>query len=401
MEEPSIEYKGPSPIVVLKALDVVWGVPPDYMHCTLLGVAKHLAELWMLSPGEAYYLGRKMNIINRRLCGIRPPTSFTRLIRAFSEYSFWKASEWKAWVLYFMMPTLNNIQPVTFFVHALLLTRGLFLLLKRVATEGDVSMAEQLFRRFVHDTARLYGESAVRFNVHQLLHLGNSVRKLGSLWATSMFPFEGGNGKVLDLVPAVKGVPLQIAEGLVMDDTLHEMLTVIPLSHQLKGYAQRLLKVNEKTVGCHGLGAAICHRQLSGVAAELLCDKVGGPVMVEQYLRVVVNGVIHSSEYTRTQRTCSSYVKMRDGSSCEVREIFLFREESDRITLLCKRLHITFEDLGHASHIHKCHHPPASEGLCMHLDDDVESQIIFINFEVDQNICDHPNTWETGGGNDL
>lgn len=46
--------KGPSPLIKLKGLDLVWGAPPDYMYCTLLGVAKFLTKLWMTSVGEAY-----------------------------------------------------------------------------------------------------------------------------------------------------------------------------------------------------------------------------------------------------------------------------------------------------------------------------------------------------------
>lgn len=39
----------------------------------------------------------------------------------------------------------------------------------------------------------MYGKVNVSYNVHQLLHLTDSVEARGPLWATSCFPFEGRN----------------------------------------------------------------------------------------------------------------------------------------------------------------------------------------------------------------
>lgn len=156
--------KGLSPLVELKGLNLVWGVPPDYMHCLLLGITKHLTELWVSSVGEAYYIGRKVQAVNKRLCAIRPPISFSRLTRSLSEISFWKASEWKCWVLYYMLPTLNGILPPAFFSHASLLTQGLFLLLQATGTEANITASEQLFKTFACDTARLYGSGLTYTN---------------------------------------------------------------------------------------------------------------------------------------------------------------------------------------------------------------------------------------------
>ncbi|XP_064462441.1 uncharacterized protein LOC135373082 [Ornithodoros turicata] len=388
--------KGPSPVVKLKGLDVVWGVPPDYMHCVLLGVAKHLAELWLSSPGQGYYIGRKVNAINSRICAIRPPTSFTRLPRCPSQYSLWKASEWKNWVLYYMLPTLNGILSTSFLIHASLLTEGLFLLLQNSVTDAHVRRAEYLFKTFVYDTARLYGDHAVKFNVHQLLHLAKSVRMLGPLWATSMFPFEGGNGKVMSLFSAAKGVPLQIAERLVMNDTLQSMLHIFPLSGCVQACAEKLLKVKQESECSQGLGAVRCDKSLSDIAASLLFERVGRVVTVEHFSRArISNIIIHASEYGRTQKTCSCYLKMKDGSFCMVQEIYTFREQFQRVALLCKRLLLLPSELGHATHIHKCDHPPSLEGLCVYLDDDVDCQVVFVCVEQVGYLCEQPNIWET------
>ena len=43
------------------------------------------------------------------------------------------------------------------------------------------------------------GERYCTANVHMLLHLPDSVRNLGPLWAHSAFPFEGMNGWLSEL----------------------------------------------------------------------------------------------------------------------------------------------------------------------------------------------------------
>ncbi|XP_042142130.1 uncharacterized protein LOC121833105 [Ixodes scapularis] len=49
--------KGLSPVAVLRALDMVWGVSPDYMHCVLEGVVPQMMELWLSAKGTAWYIG--------------------------------------------------------------------------------------------------------------------------------------------------------------------------------------------------------------------------------------------------------------------------------------------------------------------------------------------------------
>lgn len=63
---------------------------------------------------------------------------------------------------------------------------------------------------FVIKSEILFGPAAMTFNMHQMLHMASSVRDLGPLWAHSAFVFEGGKGKMLNIVTAAKGVPLQI-----------------------------------------------------------------------------------------------------------------------------------------------------------------------------------------------
>ena len=54
------------------------------------------------------------------------------------------------------------------------------------------------------------GERYYTANVHQLLHLADSVRYLGPLWAHSTFPFEDTNGWLGDLFNGTRNPDKQV-----------------------------------------------------------------------------------------------------------------------------------------------------------------------------------------------
>ncbi|KAH9379234.1 hypothetical protein HPB48_006338 [Haemaphysalis longicornis] len=85
------------------------------------------------------------------------------------------------------------------------------------------SLSELLLESFVRSCKSLYGPSFMTFNVHGLLHLANSVRSLGPLWAHSAFVFEGGNGNIVRQVSAAKGIPQQVTKRIVIFQQLCQL----------------------------------------------------------------------------------------------------------------------------------------------------------------------------------
>lgn len=104
--------KGPSPLMNLSTFDLVRGQAVDYMHCVLLGVARQVTEsmLRMCSPSG---LAR----VNRRLEDVTPPHCFTRLPRSLNERAYWKASEWRHWLLFYSLPCTLGVLPVDAWRH--------------------------------------------------------------------------------------------------------------------------------------------------------------------------------------------------------------------------------------------------------------------------------------------
>ncbi|KAL1418328.1 hypothetical protein MTO96_025974 [Rhipicephalus appendiculatus] len=77
--------KGPSALLKLNGFNLVWCLPPDYMHCVLEGVTQQLTELWLTAAGMAFYVGRQLQEVESRIRDLRPPVSFCRLPRPISE----------------------------------------------------------------------------------------------------------------------------------------------------------------------------------------------------------------------------------------------------------------------------------------------------------------------------
>ena len=76
----------------------------------------------------------------------------------------------------------------------MLLSNGIRILLKNKIHIREVDRAHYLLKLFVENFEQLYGEEKCSFNVHQLLHMADSVRKWGPLWVWSAFPFEDAIG---------------------------------------------------------------------------------------------------------------------------------------------------------------------------------------------------------------
>jgi len=86
----------------------------------------------------------------------------------------------------------------------------------------------------------LYSAESMRFNVHMLLHVVQSVRMSGPLWATSAFPFESNIYFLKQLVNGPKGVEQQIAKKSLQILAYQAGLSITLLSNNAKMYCEKL-----------------------------------------------------------------------------------------------------------------------------------------------------------------
>nr|XP_054593618.1 uncharacterized protein LOC129160660 isoform X1 [Nothobranchius furzeri]XP_054593619.1 uncharacterized protein LOC129160660 isoform X1 [Nothobranchius furzeri]XP_054593620.1 uncharacterized protein LOC129160660 isoform X1 [Nothobranchius furzeri] len=191
--------KGPSPLINMPYFDIVWGFVPDCMHAVLLGVIRQLTELLLNGRDQPYCIGspNTTRVLANRIKEVKPPHLITRLPRPIAE--FWKASEWRAWLLLNSLPVLSGVLQSRYGKRLSLLVFAVFLLLKDNVTFEEINNADEMLLELVARFQLLYGEASMTFNVHLLTHPSKCVELWGPLWAHSAFVFENADGGLLKL----------------------------------------------------------------------------------------------------------------------------------------------------------------------------------------------------------
>jgi hypothetical protein len=217
--------KGYSILSRIPQFDLVRGVVVDGMHCLNLGVTKALITLWLNGKvGSVYRLSKNsiqvMDGYLQKLCVNR---TIHRSPRKISDFCHWKASEYKNFLLYYSLPLLFNILPALYHDHLILFVSSIFLLSQDKISDEDLLIAERNLNEFVIQYQELYGEEHMTYNVHQLLHITQSVKDLGPLWAHSCYSFESYNGIVLKQVNGPKSVVSQITHRINIKNAMNKM----------------------------------------------------------------------------------------------------------------------------------------------------------------------------------
>jgi hypothetical protein len=217
--------KGPSWLQFFPGFHIIDGIAIDYMHGVLLGVQKLLLELWFLPKygKESFTFHDKQEQVDERLVSIKPTLNITRLPRSIQDLKYWKASEYRSFLLYFGAPVLHDILDRDRFSHYLLLVNPMHILLKCGSTDDDVNRAEVMLNKFCETFSDLYDVRFMRLNVHQLLHLPDSVRLLGPLYTHSCFSFEDKNGVLLKMIRGTQNIDNQILTGVSFIQKLPEL----------------------------------------------------------------------------------------------------------------------------------------------------------------------------------
>lgn len=212
---------GSSPLLDLDGFDFIAAFVPDYLHCVCLGVVRYLMLLWITAKiGDLWYIDKHhIMLLNKRLEATKPPHEITRSPRTLDNIKFWKASEFRAFALYYFT-VLEGILPSPFYEHFCDFCYALNVLLQEKVSKKSVEKVQPLLEKFVRETEYLYGTQYVTYNIHMLIHLCSAVLSWGSLWAHSTFIPEWFNGELGSLCNGTQSVVEQMAGSFLMKNHL-------------------------------------------------------------------------------------------------------------------------------------------------------------------------------------
>ena len=183
----------------------------DFMHMIPLGVIKRILD-WLKTDGDLvgqYAVRLSQERIQRvthllRHYSSQMPTDFARRPRGLDDLKFWKATEFRMFMLYLAPVVIRPpIVSQDLYHHFMRLSVGISLLLERdnIKRNRFLHYARELLRAFVVDCQHIYGPKFTVYNVHSVQHIPDDVEKFNlPLDQISAFPFENHLGKLKKLI---------------------------------------------------------------------------------------------------------------------------------------------------------------------------------------------------------
>lgn len=185
------------PMILFPQFDLSKGFVIDYMHNIALGVMRLLLDLWMgchrLSNKSALCKPMsKMNrdMLDKRLMALQPPEYVTRKPRSVQDRGFYKASEYRNLLLFFLPYALRGLLEDKKVKHFKLLSAATYILSQSEVNVVEINQAGQMLTTFADQFESIYGRETIRMNVHIVRHYAETVKNCGPIWAYSMFSFE-------------------------------------------------------------------------------------------------------------------------------------------------------------------------------------------------------------------
>lgn len=335
--------KGTSVVLLLDTFHIIDSLVPDYMHCVLLGVVKTFVEAWFDSSSSEHewYLGRHVKEFDYRLMNIKPPSEITRTPRSINDRKQYKASEWRTFLLYYSSVCLKGLLHQSYYQHWTLLISAIYGLLKDNCTTEEINYSENCLKRFVFVIPDLYGENFMKFNVHLLLHLSSHVRRWGSLWAWSTFPYEHYNGVIGNFFRGTQCVPQQILKTYQFKMTMSIMISNMQAAKTLKkSINPRILNLLTRLNGYSHVTNATCldvklttfgvpegiMSQALTIRQKICIENKTGIQLIENdliqinsYKRFISYGMlIHTKTYERLKKRDNSCLYLQNGKFVDI-----------------------------------------------------------------------------------
>ncbi|XP_022166117.1 uncharacterized protein LOC111030759, partial [Myzus persicae] len=182
-------HKDESPLEELP-IDMSSAVVLEYMHNICLGVMKRLIIFWI--KGKKPVRLENSETISEELNNMKTflPTEFNRLPRSLEECEYWKATEFRTFLIYTGPIVLKGRLKNSLYKHFMILSCAIRLLISPKTSYTYNNVAKMLIKQFVSEYSTHYGEEYVGYNVHGLIYVADFVLMHGSLDTFSAFKYE-------------------------------------------------------------------------------------------------------------------------------------------------------------------------------------------------------------------
>lgn len=304
-----------SPLLYLNNFDIVHGFTPDYLHCYLEGVVEQITEriLKKLSPKERGHL-------DQLLLAIKAPRVFGKLTRSMEKRSDWKALDWEKWVLYYSLPIFEEVvEDKNVVKHWALLVNSLHILLSTNISNSELKKADDMLKQFVREISEkdLYSMREYTYNVHQLLHICESVKNWGPLWAHSTFPFETANNKLIKAIHCANGVIPQIIKFMDIQRTIQNLTYKISSETSIKKMKFHNNFSTNQVKNAFKLTSVTYFGRGKQVPKDIK-DRYEISNRTKMYNKIVTKGFLLTPSSKINKRSCDYFAQLNDGKFVKI-----------------------------------------------------------------------------------
>jgi hypothetical protein len=325
----------PSVLSTIVDYDYIAGTSIDYMHGGCSGVGRGHITLWFdpQHNTKPWSLRSELEDIDEDLKRIQPPTALARKARSLDDRKFWKASEFRSWVLYYSVPLLFGRMKQPYFTHWCCFVMGLYILLQPSISKENLGLAEILFRFFYQEHSKLYGMENAVMNVHNVTHYTKTVKDSGPLWTNNCFLYENENGKLSSQVHGTYQIVLGVVRRFFLKKNIR-FLNFSP-SEKVRKFLTSMGLDLEKPTECGSKTIEVVGKPFS--ISLLGSEKKACTEPPKQaYGRANIRGIIYTSiAYTRLIKRTDSYVAYRYKGSVDFGQVkYFYQTQSGEVMAL-------------------------------------------------------------------
>lgn len=182
-------------------IDMILDVPLEYLHLILYGAMKRLLTLWVVGTQHFKFTDADILEISRKhkQAGDTKPSEINRANRSLKCLSFWKATEFRTFLLKTGPVVLHGHLTEEMYNHFLALHCAVTICCSETM-QMYLPAAKQLFRKFTEKFGDLYGDENYTYSIHSLIHVTDDVERFGVFDNYSAFPGESNLGFLKNLV---------------------------------------------------------------------------------------------------------------------------------------------------------------------------------------------------------
>lgn len=192
-QSDSSHHRVTTPLIKLPIDMVADFVIADSLHLLELGVMKRCLMGWARgslnkiskwSTRDKVEINLKLQSYNAHI-----PKEFHRAVRTLDTLSFWKAIEFRKFLLYLGPVVLKDFLQPNIYKNFLQLFCAVTICSTDIFSHF-LHIADSLFKDFIEGYIQIYGKDTISTNVHNLCHVVDDVRKFGNLTKISAYPYE-------------------------------------------------------------------------------------------------------------------------------------------------------------------------------------------------------------------